>query len=170
MPLVNDFRTQPFQLANVGEAGKFLGKTSYWKLYVIENSFRILIHSVLVAQIGPDWWLYATDKEIKRKTANIQRDYANQPQHTKPGRHEIYFVFLRDLNKIILANVNLFRPLIPDIDNWIARIETIRLPRNVIGHMNWLSSYDQSLVDELYRNVKMLIKRFSETNIPFSIP
>ena len=33
------------------------------------------------------------------------------------------------------ANSNQFLPVIPDVDQWITRIEGIRLSRNLVGHM-----------------------------------
>lgn len=161
MPKVLDYRTRTFKIAYVDASGQHIGRSVYWKLYAIENLVRILIHSVLLGDIGQDWWGVATDRPLRRKVESIKEDYASQPSRTSPGKHEIYYVFLRDLNKIILANIDSFRPLIPDIDNWLVRLEAIRLPRNVVGHMNWLNIQDKNDIDETYLEVKALMRKFA---------
>ena len=85
-------------------------------------------------------------------------------------RHEVYYTFLSDLNAIITAHSHLFRPTIPDIDQWIARIEQIRLPRNIVGHMNWPSSTDRQRIDVFYKDFQALIKKLASANFNFVIP
>jgi hypothetical protein len=72
--------------------------------------------------------------------------------------HGVYYLFLSDLNKIITPNSHLFRPHVPDIDQWIARIEQIRVPRNIVGHMNWLTAVDRTRIDVLYADLQQLVK------------
>jgi hypothetical protein len=135
MPAPTDFRTFTFDLVRVDSAGKNVGRGVYWKLYAIENIVRVIIHSVLVVQIGPGWWATATGSQIQKRVAGFMAAYAKKPWHSTPGKHEIYYTFLGDLNEIIRANSHLFVPVIPDIDQWIARLEQIRAPRNIVGHM-----------------------------------
>lgn len=170
MPTAVDYRTLPFSITAIGDSGKYLGRSAYWRLYVIENLVRVLVHSVLTAQIGPTWWTIAVDPKTNQKIQLVKQDYAKQPHHSSPGTHNIYYLFLPDLHKIILANSHLFRPLIPDIDQWVLRLEDVRLPRNIVGHMNWLNTADEQLIDALYSDLRALIRKLPRSGMSISIP
>src|SRR5437773_11020828 len=115
-----DFRSHAFAAARVDSAGKDVGRKVYWRLYAIENLIRIVIHSVLTAQIGPNWWAIAAAPDIQGRVKGSKDQYAKAPWYSTPGRHEVYYTHLSDLNKILIANSHLFKPKIPDIDQWVA--------------------------------------------------
>lgn len=170
MPIPVDYRTLTYKSNLVADSGKYLGRNVYWKLYVFENIIRTIIHSVLTVQIAPNWWFFVADKKLKDKVNFIKMDYASNPRHTKPGNHEIYYIFLKDLNRIIFLNLGLFRPIVPDIDQWVVQIENIRLPRNVIGHMNWLGKSDKIEIDIAYKKAKSLVRKFLKTGFTIIAP
>jgi hypothetical protein len=170
VPTIVDYRTLAFTTTRVGDSGRYIGRAAYWKLYVIENVVRIVIHSVLSAQIGANWWTVAVDPDTLRTVQRVRRSYTRRPWHTIPGKHDLYFVFLPDLIKIMQGNSHLFLPTIPDIDQWIVRLEQIRIPRNIVGHMNWLNSIDKSLIDTTYVDFKSLMKRLSASRLTITIP
>jgi len=170
MSAVVDYRTIPFNLTNVGSSGKYIGDSIYWKLFAVENLIRVLIHSVLSAQYGTHWWKVAVDSDLSEDVIRLQRYYAKQPRRTAPGRHEIYYVYLRDLNRIILTHIHLFRPLIADIDQLMTRIEEIRLPRNVVGHMNWLNILDKQEIDATYSELKRIVRKYLRSGAVITIP
>lgn len=170
MPTAVDYRTLPFSVTAIGDSGKYLGRSAYWRLYVTENLVRVLVHSVLSAQIGPTWWAIAVDPAINQKIERMKRDHSRQPRHSSPGAHNIYYLFLSDMPKIILANSHLFRPIMPDIDQWVLRIEDVRLPRNIVGHMNWLNTLDEQLIDALYSDLRTLIRKLARSGISITIP
>lgn len=99
MPTTEDFRLSPFHIHKVGSSGKLIGKKIYWKLYTIENTFRILIHSVLSVQINPEWWTIAVDRKIQNKAQQFQNNYFKKAWHGKPGKHSLYYIDLRILMK-----------------------------------------------------------------------
>ena len=156
MPKAADFRNYAFDPTRIDLAGKDVGRKVYWKLYTIENLLRIIIHSVLSVQMNPNWWAVAVDPSIKSKVASHKSEYAKMPWHSTPGKHDLYYTFLSDLNKIITANSHLFTPSIPDINQWVARIEQIRMPRNIIGHVNWLTATDRKRIDVFYDDIQHL--------------
>ncbi|HXF49067.1 MAG TPA: hypothetical protein VNL73_06545 [Verrucomicrobiae bacterium] len=142
----------------------------YWKLFAIENLLRVMMHSILTVQVNANWWVATVNPNLQNKVRTRQADYANKPWHSTPGRHEIYYAFLSDLNSIITANSHLFKPIIPDIDNWIAQIELIRLPRNIVGHMNWPHKTDRQRIDVMYADLTKLIQHLPAKGIGLSIP
>jgi hypothetical protein len=170
MPQAADFRNYAYDNIRVDASGKDIGRRVYWKLYAIENVLRVIVHSVLTAEVAPTWWSVAVDPGIKSQVVNRKTEYANQPWHSTPGGHEIYYAFLSDLNKVITANSHLFERHIPDIDQWIARIEQIRLPRNIVGHMNWLSATDRNRIDVFYADIQHLTSRIAITGLRLLIP
>jgi hypothetical protein len=119
----------------------------------VENLLRIFIHSALSVQISPTWWDVAVDPKIRKNAEKFRSHYSKRPWHTLPGRHAIYYVFLSDLNKIISANSNLLLPVLPDVDAWIAKIEEVRVPRNLVGHMNFPNNPDLQRIDGVYSEI-----------------
>lgn len=170
MPIVRDFRNYGFDYRRIDRCGKFVGRRAYWKLYAIENHLRIFMHSALSMQIAPNWWDLAVDPDIRKKAERVRKNYARSPRHTLPGKHDIYCVFLPDLNNTIRANSNLLLPLVPDIDAWIVKIEEVRLPRNLVGHMNFPAQPDRQKIDEVYRDVPYLIECLKVRGMPVDIP
>jgi len=157
MAAVFDFRLSLFDISKVEKSGKLIGKQTFWKLYSIENIFRVVIHSVLSVQLPPDWWALAVDKTTRDKAQRFQDNYLKKAWHGKPGAHHIYYIDLKDLNEIMRANSHLFKPVVPDFDKWILGIEELRLPRNVVAHMNYPSATDKARVDVFYDDCKVLV-------------
>jgi hypothetical protein len=170
MPQAFDFRTIPFDPARVDTSGKDVGRRVYWKLYATENLLRVIIHSVLKAQIGADWWQAAVASDIQREAQRQRTRFARRPWHGSAGSHDIYFTTLFQLNEILRANSNLFLPVIADVDAWIAKIEQIRLPRNIVGHMNWPSTTDRQRVDVIHADIHALATYLSQSGLPLSAP
>jgi len=160
MPATRDFRSvAQFELGGVDRSGKNIGTQVYWKLYAIENIVRVIIHSVLSVQITPGpWWDIAVSPPLQRKANNFRSRYTTRPWHSSPGNHGIYYLGLVDLNEIIRPNSHLFRPVIPDIDQWMAKLEQVKLPRNVVAHMNWPNPTDRMRIDVLYRDIHELAR------------
>ena len=125
---------------------------------------------ILSVQIG-SYWLQSTISVRKQQDlARIKQDYLSQPAQSFPGVHDIYFLYLTDLTTIIRNNANLFVPIIPNIQYWILRLELIRLSRNIVGHMNWLNSYDIQEIRRTYLEIKPLINNLHTSGINILIP
>jgi hypothetical protein len=170
MPLVRDFRIYRYHASRIVRCGQFIGRGWYWKLYVLENTLRMFIHSSLSAQISPQWWDIAVDPQIRKNAERLRHQYAKKLQHTLPGLHDVYYVFLSDLNRIISANSNLLSPVAPDIDQWIAKIEEVRIPRNLVGHMNFPDERDRKRIDLIHSQAGMLISYLEARQLPIQIP
>lgn len=138
-----------------------MGGKVYPKLYSIENLIRIVVHSVLTAQMGKNWWTLAADPGLQKEVSKRMTSYGNQPWHSAPGKHEVYYVYLSDLTKILTTNSAQFVPHIPDIAQWTARLEQIRIPRNIVGHMNWLTNTDRRRIDVCLADVEQLVAKLA---------
>jgi len=172
MPRVIDFRKIPNPTSNnIDNSGKYIGKNNYWKLYSVENMFRVIVHSVLSVQISSDWWDTATDELVRKKAKKYKEKYLIRPWYTNQGSHDIYYIDLFDLEEIMRVNLHLFDVIIEDADQWIVKIEGVRLPRNIIAHMNFPSSNDANRIDVLYNDTINLFKYIQKnTNFSLQIP
>lgn len=171
MPSVRDFRTaSQFNIDTVSVSGRYIGRITYWKLYVIENLYRVILHSILSVQLPPpDWWLSAANIDIQRRANRNRKDYVAHPWHTTPGQHSVYYIGLGDLNEIARVTADKLRVVVPKIDDFIICVEMIRLPRNVVAHMNFLSTTDRNRVDTIYEDFKVLTKMVQQ-NIMLQVP
>lgn len=168
---VADFRAFAFDSTRIGASGKDVGGKVYPKLYAIENLIRIVVHSVLTAQLGQNWWTIAADPKLQKEVSRRRADYGSRPWHGTPGKHEVYYVYLSDLTKIMTTNSAQFVPHIPDVDQWTARLEQIRLPRNIVGHMNWLTKTDRKRIDVCLADVEQLVVKLATSpQLTLTIP
>lgn len=172
MPPFIEFRNQSqFIPKDISRSGLYIGRTTYWKLYAVENFYRIIIHSVLSVQIPSEWWPIATSEEIQEKARAFKEKYIKKPWHTMPGQHYIYFIDLYDLNEIARKHSHLFPSVIPDIDQWILKIEMLRLPRNIVAHMNFPNQTDRQRINIIYKDFKALVNLIQkQAKITLQIP
>lgn len=165
-----DFRAFAFDVKKVVSSAKVVGRGPYWRLYAAENLLRVIAHSILSVQIGTDWWTKAVDPTMQKETQDLASRYASRPWHTNPGAHHLYYTTLYQLAEILRVNSHILLPAIPDIDQWLVKIETIRLPRNVVGHMNFPTDTDRKRIDVLYEDVKALVDKLAADGIALIIP
>lgn len=170
MAIPADYRTLPLSVSSIADCARFTGERPYWRLYVTENVLRVIVHSVLTEQYGQNWWSFAVGKKADETVQGRKAEYLAQPQHSFPGPHDIYFLLLSDLARIMLEQSQHFLRRVPDIDAWISRIESVRLPRNVVGHMNWLNASDIQEIDQLYIDIRKLERRLARSRFNLLIP
>jgi hypothetical protein len=170
MPLVRDFRNASFRVDRIDRCGRYVGSKLYWKLYAIENTLRVVVNSVLTLQLGANWWSVAVDPTVVSKAARFRAHYAARPRNASPGLEDIHLIFLNDLTEILRANSHQFLPLVTDINNWIAALEAIRVPRNLVGHMNFPNAFDKAAIDLAYSRLPTLIGQLTTNGVPILIP
>jgi hypothetical protein len=170
MPIVRDFRNYTFQASRVDRCGKNIAGKVYWKLYVVENTVRIVINSVLSIQIGPQWWATAVAPGVRNEAQKRRNRAAARPQHANPGNHDIYLIGLFELTEIFRNHSHLFLPVIPETNQWLVTLEHVRPARNIAGHMNFPNAYDRNTIDGAYSQLPALLTRLTGGNIPIAIP
>jgi len=170
MPVVHDFRKYSYNSARIERCGRHIGSKLYWKLYAIENTFRIVVHSVLTAQINPNWWKVAVDPAVAKQASRRRAAYAAKPSNASPGASDIHLIYLSDLTEILRSNSHLFTPVVPDTNNWIAVLEAIRIPRNLVGHMNFPNAFDKAAIESAYSRLPSLFGHLSARAVPVLIP
>jgi hypothetical protein len=170
MPVVRDFRGYSFLPARIDRCGRHVGSKLYWKLYAIENTLRVVIHSVLTVQVGPNWWHVAVGPNLVVKASKVRASYAAKPKNANPGINDIHLLFLSDLTEILRVNSHLFLPVIPDTNIWIGTLEAIRVPRNLVGHMNFPNAFDKTAIDSAYLQLPLLLRHLATNSVPVLIP
>ena len=118
----------------------------YPKLYVLENSLRIVIKRVLEKKYGKDWWDHCVKKEVKDLVDERKKRERTTPWHGKRGQHEIFYSDFPDLKTIISRNWDSFKEIFPT-QPWIfQRLEELEHPRNVVAHNNPVSAEDMTRI------------------------
>lgn len=92
----------------------------------------------LAKQLGP---ATAARLAVCSGEKGFRKNYAAKPHNASPGMHDIHLTFLSDLTEIMRANSHLISPVVPTTNQWILTLEAIRVPRNLVGHMNFPNGY-----------------------------
>jgi hypothetical protein len=129
-----------------------------------------VVNSVLTLQVGNTWWGLAVDPKIIARAARFRSHYAVKPSNANPGLEDIHLIFLSDLTEILRANSHQFRPLIPDTDKWIATLEAIRVPRNLVGHMNFPNAFDKAAIDSASSQLPSLLGQLTGKGVTILVP
>ena len=153
-----DYRNSRWDVGVLTLYGRELGRGYYWKIYVSENIIRVIIHSILLIQIGPNWWTLAVHPTIQNDARRIRNRYLSQRPPRRPGNHDIYCTYLPNLEKIIFDNKGFLAPLLPEVDKLIIGLNGIRLPRNLLGHMNILNRIDRRSITNFHKLCVKIIK------------
>jgi hypothetical protein len=117
-----------------------------------------------------DWWERAVDQETRKTVEWFRKQYSKQMWRSNPGKHGLYYVSLGDLNEIMRVHANLLSKVIPEIDEWLIRIDKLRIPRNTVAHMNYPVRADLDLIDELYELSRGLVPMLEKKKIKPVIP
>jgi hypothetical protein len=170
MAAAKDFRKYSFMPIRVDRCGRSIGSNSYWKLYSIENTVRVIVNSVLSKQVPQPWWASAVNPTVALNAQKRRARYATKPKHASPGSHDIYLIDLFELTEILRIHSHLFRPIIPETDQFLMALESMRVSRNIIGHMNFPNSYDRTAIDATFKQLPVILSRLAAGNVPISIP
>jgi hypothetical protein len=123
----------------------------YPYLYVLENSIRDVVKRVMETNHGSAWWDTALTsgqgKVVKNNVEQKLRREDEQTWHQRRGAHPIDYTTLGELKAIAVSQPNLFFPRILNTKAWFeAMIEELEPSRNVLCHMNPLSTHNVAAV------------------------
>jgi len=172
MPPPADFRQVGHSFPPIQQCGRYNGRISYWRLFAIENVIRIIAHTLLITQYPREWVSSTISKDKYAYLEHRKASYRSQPAGSTPGPHDVYYLSLSDLTKIVANHADLFRLTMPyvDVDSWIARLERVHLPRNLVAHMNWPNDNDRAEIERLYRETRSLHRLLQRNGFPFQVP
>ena len=170
MIIPTDFRRCNPDKSRVRICGVFSGELLYPKLYFIENVTRIVVHSVLTLQLPPPWFAVAVDQDTANRVQVVRADYAANPRNASAGPHDVYYLFLPKLTGIIRTHFAYFQQAIPSADDWVDSLDAVRLPRNLVGHMNWPNSYDRAAIKRAHAETKKSLRHLQQSVVPVLVP
>jgi hypothetical protein len=114
----------------------------YVAIAAFENSVRSLISSVLLEQVGANWWDSSVSEKIRTRAAQKKTEEDKIRWHVQRGADPINYTLMSDLESIFRQNWAHFEPYIPTIE-WAAGLfDVIERSRNVIMHSGMLSRTD----------------------------
>jgi hypothetical protein len=160
---MTDYRNYSFDKRTLLSYGKVLGRHYYWKIYSSENLLRLIIHSVLSVQINDEWWNSAVDPDIVTEAIRVRNKYLKNGYTNKIPKHDIYCIYLPMLERILSDNHDKFLYLLPQIYELIETLNSVIIPRNLLGHMNTLDNIDRGEIGDLYKLCLKCLKILSQT-------
>ena len=125
----------------------------YAHLFLLENSMRGLIKTVLQKHLGSQWWEKASNAEMKRKHASrIANEESKKWAPTRSDFGPLYALDWTDLIKLMRKYPDEFLPYLGDV-NFLHRFEDAGSFRNVVAHNGVLRQQDDfELIRIYYQN------------------
>jgi len=122
--------------------------TQYYPyFYILENSIRNLIIIVMTKKYGKNWWRIEIENNNNFKKLCQKVDDRKKPEdkikwHGKRNAHEIFYVDVDDLKKIVIDYWAYYKNILPDRPWFETTLNIINMSRRVIAHNNPLSERD----------------------------
>ncbi|MBI3150776.1 MAG: hypothetical protein HYZ21_01460 [Chloroflexi bacterium] len=124
----------------------------YTAIASFENSVRRLVSTVLLEQIGADWWQTSVPNKVRERAESRQAEEAKIRWHTPRGDEPLNYTDFSDLIAIINQNWDKFEPFIRSLE-WARQLMvTIERSRNVIMHSGELELEDIERIGGLIRD------------------
>ncbi|MDX2261487.1 MAG: Swt1 family HEPN domain-containing protein [Gemmatimonadales bacterium] len=126
--------------------------TVYTAIAAFEISVRRLITTVLLEQVGADWWTTSVSEKIRAKADGRRLEEERVKWHSQRGADPIEYTQMGDLVAIIRQNWPCFEPHLPSIE-WVASIvDVLERSRNVIMHSGQLERPDVERIGVFIRD------------------
>lgn len=158
-PAVRDNKVIKYPLvdSSVVKEAYNIGKESYPRLFILENSIRKLIEDVL-SNIKTDWWNELVPKDVRdsvQRIMNKEKRYAHRsPRGSKP----ILYSDFSHLSKIISDNMPHFKDIIVN-ENWFkTSMDEVYMSRNNVAHSILLRPEDISKINTFYSEWERVLK------------
>lgn len=126
---------------------------AYAHLFLMENSVREMIGTVLKKDLGDDWWEQAANSSMKKKHEDRKLNEAKKKW--APSRSDLgplYALDWSDLVTLLRKYETKFEHLIKD-SKFLHRLEDLGTFRNIVAHNGVLSEKDDfDLIRIYYKN------------------
>ncbi len=124
----------------------------YTAIASFENSVRRLVSTVLLEQVGADWWQTGVPNKVRERAESRQAEEIKTRWHTPRGDEPLNYTEFGDLIAIINQNWEKFEPFIRSLE-WARQLTgTIERSRNVIMHSGELELEDIERIGGLIRD------------------
>ena len=124
----------------------------YTAIASFENSARRLVSTVLLEQVGADWWQTSVPNKVRERAESRQADELKIRWHTPRGDEPLNYTEFGDLISIINQKWDKFEPFIRSLE-WARQLTTtIERSRNVIMHSGELELEDIERIGGLIRD------------------
>jgi hypothetical protein len=125
----------------------------YAHLFLLENSMRGLVETVLKKHLGKQWWDAAANTDMKKKHASrIANEESKKWAPTRSDFGPLYALDWLDLIKLMRKYQEQFLPYLGEV-NFLHRFEDAGTFRNVVAHNGVLRQQDDfDLIRIYYQN------------------
>jgi Arc/MetJ family transcription regulator len=124
----------------------------YTAIASFENSVRRLVSTVLLEQVGAEWWQTSVPNKVRERAESRQAEEVKVRWHTPRGDEPLNYTEFGDLIAIINQNWDRFEPFIRSLE-WARQLTaTIERSRNVIMHSGELELEDIERIGGLIRD------------------
>jgi Swt1-like HEPN len=137
-----DAAIDPLLPAVVADDAKNMAKV-YTRLYVLENSARNVIHRVMTAKHGADWWSKKAPAKVQKNVQDRKNKEDKRPWTGKRGSHEIHYSDFGDLQNIILANWADFEDVFQEVAFITRTLGGLEPMRNITAHNNRVAQKEE---------------------------
>ncbi len=114
----------------------------YIAIAAFENSVRALISSVLLEQVGENWWDSCVSEKIRTRAEQKRQEEDKIRWHVQRGSDPINYTLMSDLVSILRQNWAHFEPYVHSVEWAAGLLDVIERSRNVIMHSGNLTRTD----------------------------
>lgn len=127
----------------------------YTAIHAFENMVRDFVMSTMVEEFKEDWWQKVSDR-IKKKVTSRMEEEAKLRWHGARGGVEIEYCDFGDMSSIIVANWQIFEPVLVDMEWAKAVLAILERSRNVVMHGGELGLQD---IERIGGNIRDWIRQ-----------
>ncbi len=135
-----------------------IGSESFPEVFVLENSIRNYIESVLV-KVRADWWPALIDPAVVNSVARTKKKESYYPYRDLRGAKDILYCNFADLKRIVEHQYPYFQAVIVDLNWFKVKMDEVYMARNNIAHSVSLSKDDKSRISLFYRDWDRLLTK-----------
>jgi hypothetical protein len=124
----------------------------YTAVASFENSVRRLISTVLLEEVGVDWWQTSVSEKIRAKAESRRDEESKVRWHAPRGEEPLNYAEFGDLVSIMTQNWEKFEPFVRSLEWARQLIVSVERSRNVIMHSGELEMEDVERIGGLIRD------------------